>query len=305
MIAIYYRNLRDKKIQKLDKYRVGSWIHVESPTTEDIEELTSKYELDESLLKDATDQYEVPRMEVEDGTTYIFSRYPLMKNEHISTAPILFIIQNSNIFTVTNESFPLLESFISKNVFFTTQKTKLFLQLFSIINSSYNNYLHKISRETRINSYDLERITNKDIAQSVRYERVLNDFHLALVRTNAVINNLLSHSYIRLYEEDRDLIEDLSLSNDQLIQLSRENLKSIVNIRDASSTIMTHNTNRVIRFFTSVTVILTVPTIISSIYGMNVDLPFQTSPFAFLIVIGATILISIFLIAVFIMNDWL
>ena len=119
------------------------------------------------------------------------------------------------------------------------------------------------------------------------------------------MKNLLSHKLIRLFEEDRDLIEDLFLNNDQLIQLSKENLRSIVNIRDAYSTIMTHNTNRVIRFFTSVTVILTIPTIIASVYGMNVDLPFAGSPFAFLGVTIAIVIVSLGLIVMFLMNDWL
>ncbi len=90
MITIYYRNLRDRAIQKLEKYRVGSWIQVEVPTEEEIIQLAADYHLDESLLKDATDEYEVPRMEVEDGVNYIFSRYPFRKNDHISTSPILF-----------------------------------------------------------------------------------------------------------------------------------------------------------------------------------------------------------------------
>lgn len=305
MINIYYRNLRDKKIQTLDKYRVGSWIHVEEPTEEELQELTDSYGLDMSLLRDATDQYEVPRMEVEDGIVYIFSRFPYNNNHQITTSPILFIIANENFITVTKDPFPLLEGFMKRQVFYTTQKTKLFLQLFALINTSFNTYLHTISRETRSSSYQLEKINNKDIAVFVGYERVLNDFHLALVRTNAVLNNLLSHNYIRLFEEDRDLIEDIFLNNDQLIQLSKENLRSIVNIRDAYSTIMTHNTNRVIRFFTSITVILTIPTIIASIYGMNVALPYQDAPMAFIGIMIAIALISLGFILMFLMNDWL
>jgi len=305
MINIYYRNLRDKKIQTLDKYRIGSWIHVEEPTENELQELTDAYRLDMSLLRDSTDQYEVPRMEVEDNIIYIFSRYPHNKTNQITTSPILFVIENENFITVTKDKFPLLEGFMKQHVFYTTQKTKLFLQLFALINTSFNTYLHTISRETRSSSYELEKINNKDIAQFVRYERVLNDFHLALVRINAVLNNLLSHNYIRLYEEDRDLIEDIFLNNDQLIQLSKENLRSIVNIRDAYSTIMTQNTNRVIRFFTSITVILTIPMIVSSIYGMNVNLPYQNSPIVFVGIMIGVVLVSIGFIVVFIINDWL
>ncbi|HRN71314.1 MAG TPA: CorA family divalent cation transporter, partial [Candidatus Woesebacteria bacterium] len=102
-----------------------------------------------------------------------------------------------------------------------------------------------------------------------------------------------------------DLMEDLLLNNDQLIQLSKENLKSIVNIRDAYSTIITNNTNRVIRFFTSVTVILTIPTIVASIYGMNVALPYSNDPYVFLGIMGFITIISAGLVVMFLYNDWL
>jgi len=305
MIKIYYRNLRDKKIQQIDDFRVGAWVHVEDPTEEELQIVKEKFNLDEGLLRDATDQYEVPRMEVEDEVSYIFSRYPYSKNNRVSTSPILFILADKSLISISKDPFPLLEGFLKRELVYTTQKTKLFIQLFALMNNSFNTYLHSISRETRSSTYQLEKISNKDIAQSVNYEQIISDFHLALVRTNVVLKNLLSHKLIRLFEEDRDLIEDLFLNNDQLIQLSKENLRSIVNIRDAYSTIMTHNTNRVIRFFTSVTVILTIPTIIASVYGMNVDLPFAGSPFAFLGVTIAIVIVSLGLIVMFLMNDWL
>ena len=305
MIKIHYRNLRDKKIQQIDDFRVGAWVHVEDPTEEELQIVKEKFNLDEGLLRDATDQYEVPRMEVEDEVSYIFSRYPYSKNNRVSTSPILFILADKSLISISKDPFPLLEGFLKRELVYTTQKTKLFIQLFALMNNSFNTYLHSISRETRSSTYELEKISNKDIAQSVNYEQIISDFHLALVRTNVVLKNLLSHKLIRLFEEDRDLIEDLFLNNDQLIQLSKENLRSIVNIRDAYSTIMTHNTNRVIRFFTSVTVILTIPTIIASVYGMNVDLPFAGSPFAFLGVTIAIVIVSLGLIVMFLMNDWL
>ena len=305
MIKIYYRNLRDKKIQQINDFRVGAWVHVEDPTEEELQIVKEKFNLDEGLLRDATDQYEVPRMEVEDEVSYIFSRYPYSKNDRVSTSPILFILADKSLISISKDPFPLLEGFLKRELVYTTQKTKLFIQLFALMNNSFNTYLHSISRETRSSTYELEKISNKDIAQSVNYEQIISDFHLALVRTNVVLKNLLSHKLIRLFEEDRDLIEDLFLNNDQLIQLSKENLRSIVNIRDAYSTIMTHNTNRVIRFFTSVTVILTIPTIIASVYGMNVALPFAGSPFAFLGVTIAIVIISLGLIVMFLMNDWL
>jgi len=206
MIKIYYRNLRDKKIQQIDDFRVGAWVHVEDPTEEELQIVKEKFNLDEGLLRDATDQYEVPRMEVEDEVSYIFSRYPYSKNNRVSTSPILFILADKSLISISKDPFPLLEGFLKRELVYTTQKTKLFIQLFALMNNSFNTYLHSISRETRSSTYELEKISNKDIAQSVNYEQIISDFHLALVRTNVVLKNLLSHKLIRLFEEDRDLI---------------------------------------------------------------------------------------------------
>jgi magnesium transporter len=304
MLQIVYRNIHDKELQKLDTYRIGSWVVIHEPTSEDLGRVEKRYNLDASLLRDALDQHEVPRMEIENGIIYIFSRYPFQRQNHLTTAPILFVIGKEFIVSISKEKCASLDGFIKGGVFHTTQKTKLFLQLFTLINNAYNTYLHSISRQVA-SAYDLETINNKDIVEFVNYERVLSEFHLALVRTNAVLNGLLAHNYIKLYENDRDLMEDLFLSNDQLIQLSDQNLKSIVNIRDAYSTIITNNTNRVIRFFTSVTVILTIPTIIGSLFGMNVRLPYESHPFAFAGIMIFIVLITIALVFMFLKNDWL
>ncbi len=305
MKKIFYRNLRDKKLQTLEQFRVGSWIHIEEPIEQDLIELCDVFHLDKGLLADALDIYEVPRMEVEDGIVYIFTRYPFKKNDQVSTSPLLFVIAKEVFITITREKFFLLENFLERYEFYTTQKNKLLLHHFKLIDNAYNTYFHTISRQIRSSAYELEKITNKDIIQFVNYERVLNDFHLALVRMNAVLNSLTGHHIIRFYEEDKELIDDLFLSNDQLIQLSKENLRSIVNIRDAYTTIMTNNTNRVIRFFTSITVILTIPMIVTSMYGMNVGLPFAQSPWAFTGLMLFTLIITGALVLVFLINDWL
>lgn len=305
MKKIYYRNLRDKAVQTVEKFRVGSWIHLEEPTEKELASLCEQFKLDEGLLGDAMDIYEVPRMEIEEGRVYIFTRFPFSRNNQVSTSPILFIVADEVFITITKEEFGLLDNFLQRYVFYTTQKNKMLLQHFKLIDNAYNTYFHTISRQIRSSAYALEKITNKDIIQFVNYERVLNDFHLALVRMNAVLTSLTSHHIIKFYEEDKELIEDLFLSNDQLIQLSKENLRSIVNIRDAYTTIMTNNTNRVIRFFTSITVILTIPMIVTSMYGMNVGLPFANSPWAFAGLMIFTLLITTSLVFVFLMNDWL
>lgn len=305
MIKVYYKTVKDYKVNLLSEFRIGSWIYVENPTNKDFKYLSEKFFLDLGLLKDAIDPYEVPRLEIDKNIVYIFTRIPRLQ-ERVTTEPFLIIIGEDFVITVCQKSFPLLEKFINNRInFTTTQKTKFLLQIFSEITATYNNYLTTISRNVRSISVQLEKIDNKDIIQFVNFESVLNDFLAALVPTNAILNNLLQGKILDLYEEDKDLIEDLLLGNNQLIELCKANLKNIVNIREAYSTIMTNNLNRVIKFLTALTIILTVPMIISSFYGMNVNLPFASSPIAFWGISLTTLIVAIILLLIFFKKRWL
>jgi len=306
MINIYYRNIKEKALHKLDEFRAGSWIYVEKPTQEEIDQLTKDFGLDEGLLRDATDLFEVPRLEVEDDIVYIYTRFPFSENEQILTSPVLIAAGGNFVLTISDRPLPGLERFLEHKIdFYTTQKVKFLLILFSHINSYYNSFLHSTRRKIRSMIVQLEKINNRDIIQFVSFESLLHDFLSALVPTKSILNNLLSGKHFKLYEEDKDLIEDLLLSNTQLIELSQNNLRTIVNIREGYSTIMTNNLNRIIKLFTSLTVILTIPTMIASIYGMNINLPLANNPLAFIIIMTSIIIISIILLIIFIKNDWL
>lgn len=306
MIKFYHQTIKDQKLNILKDFKIGSWIYVENPNDAEIEQLAETFFLEAGHVKDAVDPLEVPRLEIEKEGAYIFTRVPYVKNNRVSTIPVLVAIGANFLITASKIELPFLKKFTDGKInFTTTQKTKLFLQIFSEITSAYNIFLHNISREVRGISVQMEKINNKDIVQFVTFENVLNDFLAALVPTNAILNNLLHGKYLDLYEEDKDLIEDLFLNNNQLIELCKGNLKTIVNIRESYSTIMTNNLNRVIKFLTASTVILTVPMIISSFYGMNIALPFAQSPWAFWIVLGTTLALALILLGIFIKKKWL
>lgn len=306
MIKIYQKTIRDREVKAIDSFKVGSWINVHNPTEEEIKALAVEHSLEESLLKDALDPYEVPRIEIEKKAAYVFTRVPYGEETRISTAPLLIVIGENFVLTLSDKSLPFLEEFLTGKVdFSTTQKTKLFLQIFSQIVSTYNNSLTQISRRVRGVGIRLEEIKNKDIAQLVALEGVLNDFLAALVPTNTILTNLLSGKFFTLYEEDKDLIEDFSLSIGQLVETCKSNLKTMVNIREAYSTIVTNNLNRIIRLLTALTVIIAIPTMVFSLFGMNVALPGAHSPHALFWILIGTGFITILLLATFIKNRWL
>ena len=309
MINYFYKSIRDAQIKKIDKFKTGSWIYAEDPDKKKLAWLAKEFSLELGHLTDSIDPYEVPRLEIEGGTVYIFTRIPFSeenKIEKISTIPLLVVLADNFIMTVCQKPLYFIDKFLEgKFDFSTTQKTKLFLLIFSQINSSYNNNLTRIIRQVRTIGIQLENIKNRDIIQFVMFEAVLNDFLSALNPTNDILKQLLSGKILKLYENDKDLTEDLFLSNKQLIERSQMNLNIISNIRNAYSTIMTNNLNRVIKFLTALTIILNVPMIISSFYGMNVSLPLAGSPMAFWQIGSFTLIITLILLLIFSKNRWL
>jgi magnesium transporter len=306
MVKIYYRNIKESRLETLQSFRVGSWVHVEAPTDAELLRLSKTFGLEEGHLRDAVDPYEVPRMETEGDTIYIFTRFPYREQENILTTPLLIVIGKDFVATISQKPCPAVERLLSgSSVFYTTQKAKFFLQLFSQVNNSYNFFVNTISKKVRGMSAALEHITSAEIGQFVAFEDVLNDFLSSLVPTNAVLQNLLSGKTLKLYEEDKDLVEDLFLQNGQLIEISRANLKTLMNVRDSYSTITTHNLNRTIRILTSLTIILTFPTMIINLYGMNVRLPFAQDPRAFYFVGVFVVLLSLGLVWLFRKKRWM
>ena len=310
MIKIYHKTIKDKELNTLDNFKVGSWIYAEDPSEEELESLSKDFALDFGLLKDAIDPYEVPRLEIDNNKFYVFARAPHQPEKRVSTAPFLTAIGENFVITVSKEPLSFFKKFIESQLpFATTQKTKFFLQIFSEITSAYNHQLTNISRNVRGVGVQLENIGNKEIVQFITFESILNDFLAALIPANAVLNNLLSGSSagktLELYEEDKELIEDLFLGNNQLIELCKANLKTITNIREACATIMTNNLNRVIKLLTALTIIITVPTTIINFYSMNVALPFARSPLAFWFIITVTLAIASVLLGIFIKKKWL
>ena len=278
----------------------------QNATEEEIAVLEKDFKLDSNILKDALDPYEAPRVETEDGIVYIFTRVAQKSEERIVTVPLLIAVGPDFVLTLSKEESQILNKFMGKDLSFTTtQKTQLLLRILSEIMRSYNSFLTSISRNVREASGKVEKINEKVIMNFVGFEEELNDFLSALTHTNPVLQSILGGKLIKLYEQDGELMEDLILSANQLIELCNSTLKNIVNIREAYSTIVSNNLNKVIKLFTSLTVILTIPTIIASLYGMNIGLPLANNPNAFWILITVTVFIVSVIFYVFSRNKWL
>lgn len=302
-----YRSLRDKKVHIGPKLRRGAWIRVESPTQGELEELIAKHELDPVIVQDALDPYEVPRIELEDENLYVIIRLPTKTSKDALTQPLLIVLTPQLVITVSRSNLSQLDEFMNRktNPVFTTQKTKLLLQLLQLVTIQFEQQLLQLARAISSHATDLEKIANSHIAQFVQYETQYNTYLASLTPIKMVVEKLRTNKYVLLHEADHDLLEDLWWSLDQQIQMSVFGVKQVSNIREAYSTIVSNNLNKTMKVLTSVTVILTIPTMVSSFFGMNVPVPLANHVFGFVLIAVFTTVASIGLYYIFRKKDLL
>lgn len=307
METIFYRNIRDKELAEIVSVKRGCWVRIVQPDKAELARLEKKYDLDSTLLADGIDLYEAPRLEHEDGNLYIYVRYCRPPGEYTSTLPLLIVVMPDQLLTVSRvESLPI-QNLLEKGNVVTTQKLKLVLQILEQVNKGYRAHLNGVTKKiisTRARLQNTQ-ISNDDILNFIDVEEDLNEFLAALQPYGILLHSLLSGKYMKLHEEDEDLIEDLQLSTSELIELTKSRLKTIQNIREAYNTIATNNLNIVFKRLTSIAIFLAIPTIVVGFYGMNILLPFQNDPDAFVIVSIITASIMLVFILYFRKNKWL
>lgn len=307
MQTTYYRNIRSQILEEIDAPKRGSWLRVIDPSKDELHQLEKKYKLNADLLADGIDLYEVPRIEHDNGNLYVYVRYCRPAGESTSTHPLLIVITPDMLMTVSRiQSDPVTDLIESGNVI-TTQKLKTVLQLLSELNRGYRKHLNQVTKNIVFTRKRLQSkiVSNDDILNFIDVEEDLNEFLAALQPYGIVLQALLGGKYMKLHEEDKDLIEDLSLSASELIELTRSRLKTISNIREAYSTIATNELNKVFKRLTSIAIFLAIPTIVGGLYGMNVLLPLGNNPNAFWIVLGIITVIMVLFISFFKRNKWL
>ncbi len=307
MITHYFRTLKDSELKQLETVRTGIWTHVVNPTPEELVFLKQEFALDELMLDDATDFFEVPRFEREGSVAYFFVRYPFdEKTEDIDTAPLMIALGESFVVTFAQREVPFLKPFINgKKEIHTTQKTKFLIQIMDALTKAYEVELTRMRKVVYRDRTRVRNIKARDIQRLVSFEHELNDTLSALVPMSAEIKMIMGGNQLQLFSEDVELLEDLNIDNAQLIDSAKSILKTIQNIRSASEAILTQQLNHTIRMLTALTILLTIPTILSSLYGMNVPLPFADSDMAFYGVLGTIVVLFSFGIYYFRRNNWL
>ncbi len=298
------KTINDFDFRELKHFSKGVWINCENPDKEEVKELIKTYDLDEEIIEDFLDETSTPRMELDGEKTYILIKTPV-KEKALNTSVLGIVVGKEFILTMTpRENLHAINKLIQKKEVPTTQKTKFVLKLLDYTIESFEKSTNILSKQVNSKRKLLQKLTNKDIVTIVGFEEALNDFVSSLVPITTIIRKIKTGKILHVYESDKELLEDLIITANDSLNLSKSKIKTITNIREAHSTILSNNLNKTMKTLTAITIILTIPTIISSIYGMNINLPIQTNPNAFNYLMILILVISIILLFLFKKQDW-
>ena len=291
MLKIYNTDIETNELQEIREFRKGSWINLVNPSENEIKKVCENINIQEDFIRDALDYEEKARIDKEedDNTILFVVDVPISEkgeeNEIYTTMPLGMIVVRDEFFlTVSLRKNKIIESFEKRKIknFQTYKKTRFIFQILYLNSSYYLNYLKQINKETEIAEYILTSL-----------EKSLVYFTTSLKSNEIVMEKTLRGKIVKLYEEDEEILEDAITENRQAIEMAQIYSNILNGTMDAYASIISNNLNGVMKFLTSITIILAVPTMISSFWGMNVKLPFENSPMGFLIMVLIAIIMTI------------
>lgn len=295
MIKIY--KTIDGKIQEIESIERNSWINMVNPTEEELQFITKELAVEPDFLRAALDEEEISRVELEDNNQALITiDVPVIQKDTkmvlYTTIPVGIIQTEENIITVCLRDNTLIDDFAKgrvKNVF-TNLKTRFVFQILYRVASRFLVYLRHINRM----STDIERqlhisMKNKELIQLLDLEKSLVFFSTSLKANQSVLEKLERGRIIKLYEEDKELLEDVLIEVQQAIEMSNIYANILSGTMDAFASIISNNLNIVMKILTSLTILMAIPTMISSFFGMNVQgIPVPNFWGVFFIALGFT-----------------
>lgn len=307
MIEIYFKDIKKNAFQKLENIRDGSWVNIENVTSNDLNYVAEIANLKVADLDDALDLYEIPRVERHGNTVVLFTRDVSSGEDDNFTKPLTIIITDRYFITVSISKNRTIRSMINNKdaSLSTTQRTKLLITLLLLISKNYMREVRNAKAELSLQKKSLTKVDDAEIVKLIEKEGTLDQYITALIPMRNTIESIIQGSYIKLYSYDNELVEDLLIATKQLLDNCSATVKNIKSLREAYQAMLTNKLNDNISILTSLTVILTVPTIVASLYGMNVELPFASSDLAFWLIILITVSVIIVLYYLFKKKNWL
>ena len=301
MLNIYKTDLETNKFEKIKEFRPGSWISLVNPTDEEIKRVCKNLKIEDEFIRYPLDYEEQARIDIEDDMILFVVDVPIMEENDgektYSTMPLgIIVVRDEYIITVSLRKNRIIDSFEKGKVkgMFTYKKTRFLLQILYLNDSYFLIDLKKINREVESTVQILkESMKNKELIQLLNLENSLVYITTSLKANELVMEKTSRGKILKSYEEDDEILEDAIIENKQAMEMGKIYSDILSGTMDAYASIISNNLNVVMKLMTSITLILSVPTLIASIWGMNVELPFQTNPYGFAIVVGGSLVLSI------------
>ncbi|WEV73315.1 magnesium transporter CorA family protein [Bifidobacterium sp. ESL0798] len=303
-------NTINGQVEQINKLENGSWVCLSNPTDVELATVSSSTGVDLADLRAPLDDEERSRVDSEDNYTMIIVDIPTVEQrdgrDHYETIPLAIIVAAHTIITVCMQDTPVLHPFMEGTIrgFNTYMKTRFVLQILYRNATMYLRYLRIIDRSSDNLELKLQHsMQNREILQLLELSKTLVYFTTSLKSNEIVMEKLRvteklnSLTHIKQYPEDEDLLDDVITENKQAIEMANIYSGVLANMTDASASIVSNNLNNVMRIFTIISIVLSIPTLIFSMYGMNFQqgmfgMPFTNSRWGFFIVVAISMVIT-------------
>lgn len=300
MLNIYAMQSQSRELRKIDEITPGAWLNLENPSDKELEEVAEKTGVGEDMLKAALDEEERARIETDDGNTLIIVDIPVIDDSAdwyvYSTLPLGIITAGDYFITVCLRETAVLGDFIKGRVrnFDANKRTRFIYQVLYLNAIKFLHCLKQIDKTSMRVQQTLHRsMKNKELIQLLDLEKALVYFSTSLNSNQIVIDRLRAMSTIKHYEDDDEILDDVIVENKQAIEMATIYRDIMSGTMDAFASVISNNQNTVMKFLAAITIILTIPTIIASIWGMNVGVPFAGTVWGFWAVIGIIVAVTV------------
>ena len=300
MIRIF--KTEDGAMHEKEEMQPGCWIALTNPTASEIIDIADTYQIDPDHLRAPLDEEERSRIEVEDEYTLILVDIPSIEERNgkdwFVTIPLAIITTKDVLITVCLEETPVLTSFMDGRVrdFHTFMKTRFILQILYKNATQFLQYLRIIDKKSEVIERKLHQSQkNEELIELLELEKSLVYFTTSLRSNEVVLEKLLKSEKIKKYPEDTDLLDDVIIENKQAIEMANIYSGILSGTMDAFASVISNNLNIVMKFLATITIVMSIPTMVSSFYGMIVlssSMPFATNPYGFVIVIVLSVIMT-------------
>ena len=291
-----FRTVEDK-LQEENEVSEGCWVALTKPTNEELQTVVRETGIDIDDLRAPLDDEERSRIEQEGDCVIVLVDIPsLDEKDRYVTIPLGIYMTKQAIVTVCLEETPVLKAFMNNRVreFYTFKKTRFVFQILSRNATSYLRYLRIIDRKSEQIEEKLHiSQKNKELIELLELEKSLVYFTTSLRSNETVLEKLLRTEKVKKYPEDEELLEDVIIENKQAIEMANIYSGILSGTMDAFASVISNNLNVVMKFLSTVTIVLSIPTLIASLFGMNfVNIPLGDNPYGFVIVTVCTLILT-------------